>query len=105
MNFTTDTEQQAIDEQSLFDALEALRPSDLDQRKQKFEKAYPYILKKLSEGIKDSDIIKLLSARGILRSRNTYTKWMDEIKAKQAPVTAPSQVRQAMERMNAESQG
>ncbi|AXV99843.1 hypothetical protein CJO81_03160 [Ralstonia solanacearum] len=103
MNFTTATGQQTIDEQSLFDALEALRPSKHDQQKRAFEKVYPQILKKLSEGIKESDIIKVLSVQGILRSRNTYAKWMAEMAA-QAAVTEPSVVRHAMQRASAGSQ-
>lgn len=104
MNFITATGQQAICEQGLFDALEALCPSKQDQRKRAFEKVYPQILKKLSEGIKESDIIKVLSAQGILRSRNTYIKWMAEMAAKQATVTEPSAVRNAMQRAGAGSQ-
>ncbi|MGU7816992.1 hypothetical protein [Burkholderia sp. AW49-1] len=104
MNFTTATGQQTIDEQSLFDALEALRPSKHDQQKRAFEKVYPQIMKKLSEGIKESDIIKVLSVQGILRSRNTYAKWMAEMAAKQAVVTEPSAVRNAMLRADAGSQ-
>ncbi|CAJ0816878.1 hypothetical protein LMG19087_02906 [Ralstonia wenshanensis] len=104
MNFTTVTGQQAIDEQSLFDALEALRPSKHGQQKRAFEKVYPQILKKLSEGIKESDIIKVLSVQGILRSRNTYAKWMAEMAANRAAVTEPSAVRHAIKRADAEIQ-
>lgn len=103
MDVATDTGQQGIDEQGLLDALEALRPSKRDQQKRAFEKVYPQILKKLSEGIKESDIIKVLSVQGILRSRNTYAKWMAEMAA-QAALTEPSVVRHAMQRASAGSQ-
>ncbi|MGX5884906.1 hypothetical protein MJS38_29595, partial [Burkholderia gladioli] len=103
MDFATDARQQAIDEQGLLDALEALRPSKRDQQKRAFEKVYPQILKKLSEGIKESDIIKVLSVQGILRSRNTYAKWMAEMAAQQTPVTEPSAIRNAIKRADVQS--
>ncbi|AXW09985.1 hypothetical protein CJO90_05585 [Ralstonia solanacearum] len=91
-----------IDELALFNALEALQPSQQDAQKRAFKKAYPRILSKLAEGIKDSDIIKTLSEQGVLRSRNTYVKWMAEMKATgEAGIKEPSVVRDAMQHAGA----
>lgn len=91
----------AINEQALIEAIEALQPSRHNVQKSAFRKAYPLIMEKLSEGIKDSDIIKALAAQGILKSRNTYVKWMAEMeKAAQADVKEPSVVREAIKRVN-----
>ncbi|PRX34228.1 hypothetical protein B0G75_102257 [Paraburkholderia sp. BL18I3N2] len=91
-----------IDELALFNALDALQPSRQEARKRAFKKAYPRILSKLTEGIKESDIIKTLSEQGVLRSRNTYVKWMAEMQAKgAASVKEPSAVRDAMQRTGA----
>lgn len=101
MEISTDVEQRVIDEQALHDALEALRPRGLDQKKRAFEKAYPQILRKLSEGINEGAILKVLADQGILKSRNTYVKWMAEMKGRQAPVTDTSMLHDAMQRVPA----
>lgn len=89
--------EQEINEQALFDALDALQPSKLDRRKLAFEKAYTRILDKLAQGIKEGDIVKALSSQGVLKSRNTYVKWMSEMKAKQeADIKPASVVREAI---------
>lgn len=75
----------AIDEQGLRQAIEALQPSRLDMQKRAFKKFYPLILDKLAEGVKDSDIIKALAQQGIVRSRNTYVKWMAEMRQAAEP--------------------
>lgn len=92
----------AIDEMALFDALDALQPSQHDAQKRAFKNAYPRILSKLAEGIKESDIIKTLSEQGVLRSRNTFVKWMSEMKAKEGTtVKEQSAIRDAMQRASA----
>lgn len=96
MELRTESDQE-IHEQALFDALDALQPSKLDQRRLAFEKAYPRILDKLAQGIKEGDIVKVLSSQGILKSRNTYVKWMSEMKAKHhAGIKPPSPVRDVL---------
>lgn len=90
-----------IDELALCNALDALQPSQQDARKRAFKKAYPRIVTKLAEGITEGDIIKTLLEQGVLRSRNTYIKWMAEMKATERTDTKePSVVRDAMQRAN-----
>ncbi|MDR6474605.1 hypothetical protein J2778_002099 [Paraburkholderia graminis] len=101
MEAKTETDR-VIDEQALFNALDALQLSRQDAQKRAFKKAYPRILNKLAEGIKETDIIKTLSEQGVLRSRNTYVKWMAEMRAKEETgIKEPSAVRDAMQRASA----
>lgn len=79
-----------------------MQPSQQDAQKRAFRKAYPRILRKLAEGITESDIIKTLSEQGVLRSRNTYVKWMAEMEAKEdTGIKELSAVRDAMQRASA----
>lgn len=104
MDATRETKR-VIDELALFNALDALQPRQHDARKRAFKKAYPRILSKLAEGINETDIIKTMAEQGVLRSRNTYVKWMAELKAKEeAGIKERSAVRDAMQLASAERQ-
>lgn len=96
---TTSEATYSIDEQGLRRAIEVLQPSRQDVQKSAFKKVYPLILDKLAEGVKDSDIIKALAQQDIVKSRNTYVKWMAEMKCTaDADVKPPSHIRDAMQR-------
>lgn len=92
-----------INVQAALRAIDALEPSRQDVQKSAFKEAYPLILKKLKEGIKGSDIIKVLAVQGILKSRNTYIKWMAEMENEvKTGVKGPSAVHVALQHMQDE---
>lgn len=88
-----------VNVQVLMSALDALQPDVKDQRRAVFREAYPGIVKKLQSGVKESKIIELLAQQGILKSRATFAKWMEEMgrgqKERSAERQDPSAVREA----------